>query len=67
MTQWSLKPSYMRNTTAQKAWFFLNDFSSMIGIGLIQEIAHLGQSKKVSLEDLIQIFSKIVASKIGEN
>ena len=57
--------SYMRNTTTQEAWFFLNHLSSMIGTGLIQEIAHLGESKNVSLKDLIQTYSKITASKIG--
>lgn len=57
--------SYMRNTTTQEAWLFLNHLSSMIGIGLIQEIAHLGQSKNVSLKDLIQTYSKITASKIN--
>ena len=57
--------SYMRNTTTQEAWLFLNHLSSMIGIGLIQEIAHIGQSKNVSLKDLTQTLSKITASKIG--
>lgn len=59
--------SYMRNRTAQESWLFLNHLSAMIGVSLISEIAQLGESKNISLEDLMQTLRKITASKLGDS
>lgn len=57
--------SYMRNNNAEEAWLFLNHLSSTIGIQAIEEIAGIGESKNISLKDLIQTLRKIKAGKIN--
>lgn len=57
--------SYMRGNDAEEAWLFLNHLSSTIGINTIEEIAGIGESKNISLKDLIQTLRKIKAGKLN--
>ena len=56
--------SYMRDQTSEEAWLFLNHLSAMIGVECIMEIGDMGESKDVSLKDVLQMLCKITASKI---
>lgn len=55
--------SYMQNNYSQEAWLFLNHLSSIIGVRIIEEIASIGESKNISLEDLTETLLKIKAEK----
>ena len=57
--------SYMRDQVSQEGWLFLNHLSSMIGIGCLDEIAAIDESKNISLNDLKATLNKICACKIG--
>ena len=58
--------SYMRDNSSEEAWLFLNHLSCTIGISAIEEINSIGQSKDISLKDLIQTLRKISACRIDE-
>ena len=58
--------SYMRDNASEEAWLFLNHLSCTIGISAIEEISSIGQSKDISLKDLIQTLRKISACRIDE-
>ena len=58
--------SYMRNSYTEEAWLFLNHLSSVLGVNAIEEIAAIGESKNLSLKDLIQSLTKIKACKIDD-
>ena len=54
--------SYMRDNYSEEAWLFLNHLSGMIGVDAIEHIASIGESKNISLKDLIQTLVKIKAT-----
>ena len=56
--------SYMRNNYSEEAWLFLNHLSSILGVNTIEEIASVGESKNISMKDLIQTLIKIKACHI---
>ena len=58
--------SYMRGRDEQEAWLFLNHLSSVFAIESLEEIAHIQESKNISLKDLTQTLNKITAVKIDK-
>ena len=54
--------SYMRDNYSEEAWLFLNHLSGMVGVDAIEHIASIGESKNISLKDLIQTLVKIKAT-----
>ena len=56
----------MRDNSSEEAWLFLNHLSCTIGISAIEEINSIGQSRDISLKDLIQTLRKISACRIDE-
>lgn len=58
--------SYMRNDNSLEAWLFINHICMMMGMNAIEEISNIGESKNISLEDLIITLRKIKATKVED-
>lgn len=58
--------SYMRDQIGQEAWLFLKHLSSSICMECLADIAHLGEDKNISFEDLRQTLGRIMASKAND-
>jgi transposase len=58
--------SYMRNDYSFEAWLFINHVCMMMSMNAIEEISNIGESKNISLDDLITTLRKIKATKIDD-
>lgn len=58
--------SYMRSNLTEEAWLFLNHLSAKISIDIIEEIASIDESKRISFKDLIATLKKIHIVKNAE-